>query len=45
MNKEELENFARETAKWIKIERDLSEFNQTLTKTLIETADAFYFAG
>ncbi len=38
MNKEELENFAREAAKGIKTEKDLSEFSQTLTKVVIETA-------
>lgn len=38
MNKEELENFAREAAKGIKTERDLSEFSQTLRKVVLETA-------
>jgi len=38
MKKEELENFAREAAKGIKTEQDLSEFSQMLTKVVIETA-------
>jgi len=38
MNKEEIENFAREAAKGIKTEQDLSEFSQMLTKVVIETA-------
>lgn len=38
MNKEEIEDFAREAAKGIKTEKDLSEFSQMLTKVVIETA-------
>lgn len=38
MNKKELEQFARKAAKEIKTEQDLSEFSQTLTKVVIETA-------
>jgi len=38
MNKEEIERFAREAAKGIKTEQDLSEFSQMLTKVVIETA-------
>ncbi|SFK43512.1 Transposase, Mutator family [Nitrosomonas aestuarii] len=38
MNKEEIENFAREAAKGINTEQELSEFSQTLTKVVIETA-------
>lgn len=34
MNKEELENFAREAVKGIKSKRDLSEFSQALTKAV-----------
>ena len=37
MNKEEIENFAREAAKGINTEQELSEFSQTLTKVVIET--------
>ena len=38
MKKKELEQFARKAAKEIKTEQDLSEFSQTLTKVVIETA-------
>jgi len=38
MNKEEIERFAREAAKGIKTEQDLSEFSQMLTKVVIEAA-------
>jgi len=38
MNKKELEAFAREAAKGIKTEKDLSDFSQMLTKVTIETA-------
>lgn len=38
MNKKELEAFAREAAKSIKTEKDLSDFSQILTKITIETA-------
>lgn len=37
-NRKELEAFAREAAKSIKTERDLSEFSQMLTKITVETA-------
>jgi transposase-like protein len=38
MNKKELEAFAREAAKGIKTEKDLSDFSQMLTKITVETA-------
>jgi len=38
MNKKELEAFAREAAKSIKTEKDLSDFSQMLTKITVETA-------
>jgi len=38
MNKKELEAFAREAAKDIKTEKDLSDFSQMLTKITVETA-------
>lgn len=38
MNKKELEAFAREAAKSIKIEKDLSGFSQMLTKVTVEAA-------
>jgi putative transposase len=38
MNKKELEAFAREAAKTIKTEKDLSDFSQMLTKITVETA-------
>jgi len=38
MNKEQLEAFAREAAKTIKIESDLNDFRQMLTKVTVETA-------
>jgi len=38
MNRKELEAFAREAAKTIKTEKDLSDFSQMLTKITVETA-------
>ncbi len=38
MNKKELEAFAKEMAKGIKTEKDLSEISQILTKTFVEAA-------
>lgn len=38
MNKKELEAFAREAAKSIKTEKDLSDFSQMLTKVTVEAA-------
>ncbi len=38
MNKQQLEAFAREAAKSIKTESDLSDFTQMLSKVAIETA-------
>ena len=38
MKKEELEAFAKEAAKGIKSEQDLSEFCRTLTKITVEAA-------
>ena len=38
MNRKELEAFAREAAKGIKTEKDLSDFSQMLTKITVETA-------
>ncbi|MGB5337758.1 MAG: IS256 family transposase [Gammaproteobacteria bacterium] len=38
MNKKELEAFAREAAKTIKTEKDLSDFSQMLKKITVETA-------
>ena len=38
MNKQELEAFAREAAKSIKTEKDLSDFSQMLTKVTVEAA-------
>lgn len=38
MNKKELETFAREAAKSIKTEKDLSDFSQMLTKVTVEAA-------
>ncbi len=37
MNKKEFEAFAREAAKSIKTEKDLSDFSQMLTKITVET--------
>ncbi|MEE9337552.1 MAG: transposase [Methylococcaceae bacterium] len=38
MNKKELETFAREAAKSIKIEKDLGNFTQILAKVTVEAA-------
>ncbi len=38
MNKKELETFAREAAKSIKTEKDLSDFSRMLKKVTVETA-------
>jgi putative transposase len=38
MNRQELESFAREAAKSIKTEKDLSAFSQMLTKITVEAA-------
>ena len=38
MDKKALEAFAREAAKGIKTEKDLSDFSQMLTKITVETA-------
>ena len=38
MNKKQLEAFAREAAKTLKTEKDLSDFSQMLTKITIEAA-------
>jgi transposase-like protein len=38
MNKEQLEALAREAAKSIKTEADLTDFRQMLTKVTVETA-------
>ena len=38
MNKKELEAFAREAAKSIKTEKDLSDFSRILKKVTVETA-------
>jgi len=38
MNKQELMAFAREAAKSIKTEKDLSDFSQILTKVTVEAA-------
>ena len=38
MNKKDLEAFAREAAKHMKTEKDLSDFSQMLTKITVEAA-------